>query len=153
MEHARQGAYAMHKAAIPGTPPARPSLLCSAEEVANRLIEAAQTSRRLPPVRVQGYFNAWPVLARSHWEAFAAEPPVLRPSPPSPRDVERMLEVMRWVQWLEVEQRHLVWMRAQHYGWREIGIRFACDRSTAWRHWQQALHSMADQLNQGKKLR
>lgn len=37
-----------------------------------------------------------------------------------------MLEVMRWVLWLEEEQRHLVWMRAKRYGWREIGIRFAC---------------------------
>jgi hypothetical protein len=37
------------------------------------------------------------------------------------------------VQWLEVEQRHLVWMRAKRYGWRDITIRFACDRTTAWR--------------------
>jgi hypothetical protein len=44
-----------------------------------------------------------------------------------------MLETMRWVQWLEVEQRHLVWMRAKRYGWRDITIRFACDRTTAWR--------------------
>jgi hypothetical protein len=50
-----------------------------------------------------------------------------------------MLETMRWVQWLEVEQRHLVWMRAKRYGWRDITIRFACDRTTAWRHWQRAL--------------
>ena len=35
-----------------------------------------------------------------------------RPMPPSPKAVERMLETMRWVQWLEFEQRHLVWMRA-----------------------------------------
>jgi hypothetical protein len=42
-----------------------------------------------------------------------------------------------WVQWLEVEQRHLVWMRAKRYGWRDITIRFACDRTTAWRRWQR----------------
>jgi hypothetical protein len=52
-----------------------------------------------------------------------------------------MLETMRWVQWLEVEQRHLVWMRAKRYGWRDITIRFACDRTTAWRHWQRALQT------------
>jgi hypothetical protein len=52
-----------------------------------------------------------------------------------------MLETMRWVQWLEVEQRHLVWMRAKRYGWRDITIRFACDRTTAWRRWQRALQT------------
>ena len=29
------------------------------EEVAARFEEAASTGRRLPPVRVQGYFNTW----------------------------------------------------------------------------------------------
>jgi hypothetical protein len=47
---------------------------------------------------------------------------------PDPKAIDRMLEVMRWVQWLEVEPRHLVWMRAQ-------------------RHWQWALQTVADGLN------
>ena len=38
-----------------------------------------------------------------------------RPFPPSPDAIDRMLETMRWGQWLEVEQRHLVWMQAKHY--------------------------------------
>jgi hypothetical protein len=59
-----------------------------------------------------------------------------------------MLETMRWVQWLTVEQRHLVWMRARRYGWRDITIRFACDRTTAWRHWQRALEIVAAKLNE-----
>ena len=37
-------------------------------------------------------------------------------------------------------------MRAKRYGWREITIHFACDRTTAWRHWQRAT-TVADQLN------
>jgi hypothetical protein len=44
-----------------------------------------------------------------------------------------------WVQWLEEEQRHLVWMRARHFEWQQIGRRFGCDRTTAWRHWKRAL--------------
>ncbi|HMS07840.1 MAG TPA: DUF6362 family protein, partial [Burkholderiaceae bacterium] len=53
---------------------------------------------------------------------------------------------------LEVEQRHLVWMRAKRYGWRDITIRFACDRTTAWRRWQRALEIVAEKLN-GEGLR
>ena len=66
---------------------------------------------------------------------------------PSPEAIERMLETMKWVQWLEIDQRHLVWMRAKRYGWHQIGRRFACDRTTAWRRWQRALQTVADQLN------
>lgn len=51
------------------------------------------------------------------------------------------------MQWLEVEQRHLVWMRAKRYGWRDIIIRFACDRTTAWRRWQRAMEIVATNLN------
>ena len=53
--------------------------------------------------------------------------------PPTPKAIERMLEVMRWVQWLDVEQRHLVWMQVKRYEWREITRRMDCDRTTAWR--------------------
>jgi hypothetical protein len=117
------------------------------DDVSARFCEAAVTAGRLPPVRVQGYFNCWPAFARSEWEAFSADEPVHRSFPPSPEDVDRMLETMRWVQWLEVEQRHLVWMRAKRYGWREIGIRFACCTKTAQRHWQKALDRVATNLN------
>ena len=117
------------------------------DTVAARLEEAANTGRRLPPVRVQGYYTVWPVFVRQEWETLAADEKVYRPFPPSPKDIDRMLEVMRWVQWLEVEQRHLVWMRAKRYGWREIGIRFACCTKTAQRHWQKAMQNLADHLN------
>ncbi len=118
------------------------------EDVAVRFEEAAATARRLPPVRVQGYFSVWPAFVQREWEAFAADEKVHRPLPPSPEAIERMLEAMRWVEQLEVEQRHLVWMRAKHYGWREITIRFACNRTTAWRRWQTALEIVAKHLNQ-----
>jgi hypothetical protein len=124
-----------------------PTSIWTPDTVADRFTEAAATARRLPPLRVQGYFNCWPAFARNEWEAFSADEPVHRPFPPSPEDVDRMLETMRWVLWLEVEQRHLVWMRAKRYGWREIGIRFACCTKTAQRHWARSLQSVTDQLN------
>ncbi|CDM23060.1 hypothetical protein BN940_02921 [Castellaniella defragrans 65Phen] len=54
-----------------------------------------------------------------------------------------MLEASRWMVWLEIEQRHLVWMRAKGYPWQAIAKRFGCDRSTAWRRWQRALECIA----------
>lgn len=58
-----------------------------------------------------------------------------------------MLQAMSWVQWLEVEQRHLVWMRAQGFPWLDICARFACNRTTAWRRWQRCLEEIACKLN------
>jgi predicted DNA-binding protein (UPF0251 family) len=71
--------------------------------------------------------------------------------PPSPKDVEQMLEVMLWVQWLEVEQRHLVWMRAKRYGWRDICTRFGVCRTTAWQNWQKSIQLVAQKLNDSRK--
>ncbi|MFZ5615532.1 MAG: DUF6362 family protein [Pseudomonadota bacterium] len=114
--------------------------------VAERFREAAQTAHRLPPVRVQGYFNTWPTIIRQPWENLGTEPMVYR-FPPEPAAIDRMLETMRWVLWLAEEQRHLVWMRAEEREWREICRRFGCDRTTAWRRWQKALSVVADRLN------
>jgi hypothetical protein len=99
---------------------------------------------------VQGYFNCWPAIKRMPWENLGAEPRVYR-FPPDPAAIDRMLETMRWVQWLEEEQRHLVWMRAQRYPWKDICCRFACDRTTAWRRWQTALELVAVHLRMEKK--
>ena len=118
------------------------------DDVAARFAEAAETAHKLPRVRPGGYFNPWMTLAMQVPERYPDPERLYRPMPPSPQAVERMLETMRWVQWLEVEQRHLVWMRAKRYGWRDITIRFACDRTTAWRRWQQALQIVVDRLNE-----
>jgi hypothetical protein len=117
------------------------------EDVAARFAEAAETGRRLPRVKVQGYFNVWPAFAREVWESYPDEEHVYRPMPPSPQAIDRMMEAMRWVLWLEDEQRHLIWMRAKDIDWKTIARRMACHRSTAWRAWQKALATVADQLN------
>ena len=116
------------------------------ESVAERFAEAARTAHRLPKVTVQGYFNCWPAIQRMPWENRGAEPVAYR-LPPDPAAIDRMLETMRWVQWLEIEQRHLVWMRAEERQWRDICRRFGCDRTTAWRRWQRASQAVADRLN------
>jgi hypothetical protein len=117
------------------------------DDVASRFHEATITARRLPPVRVQGYFNTWPPILRQRWEWMGDEERTYRPAPPCPETIDRMIEVMNWIQWIETEQRHLVWMRADGYRWRDIARRLGCDRTTAWRRWQLALLLIADHLN------
>lgn len=116
------------------------------DDLAARFAEAAKTARRLPRVGVQGYFNVWPAIIRQQWETLSNEEPEMRPIPPSPEAIERMMQTMRWVQWLEVDDRHLVWMRAKDVPWNRIARRFGCNRVTAWRRWTKALQIVADKV-------
>ncbi len=123
------------------------------EAVAARFADAARTAHRLPPVRVQGYFNLWPPFVRSEAEALCSEDQPPLHFPPSPAEIERMLVTMRWVQWLEVEQRHLVWMRAERYRWSEIAKRFGFTPRTAQRKWHCAASLVVLQLNYAEEIK
>ena len=114
--------------------------------VADRFHEAAVTARRLPPVKVQGYASYWPDIHRQSWEGYADERIVLRFAA-SPAAIDRFGETVRWLRWLDEEQRRLVWLRAQYVPWREICARTGLIRKTAWRHWQHALVLIVAHLN------
>ena len=116
------------------------------DAVAARFAEAAETARSLPPGQGQGYFNSWSMLAFQVPDRYPDPQHIGRPISPGPADIERMLETMRWVQWLDPESRHIVWMRADRYGWKEVCRRIGCDRSTAWRRWKRALMVVTVQL-------
>ncbi len=119
------------------------------DDVVNWLSEAARTAHRLPPVRVQGHFNCWPTIVRTDGERMAVEDrPVIR-FPPTPEDVERMLVVMQWMQCLRVDQRKLVWMRADRWRWGDIGRRFGVAPRTAQRHWEYAIETIVAHLLRG----
>jgi hypothetical protein len=116
------------------------------QEVEARFAEAAETAHRLPPARVQGYMNIWPILLRMAPERALPEDKV-RYFPPSPIAIDRMLETMRWMLWLDEESRIVVWMRADRYEWRDVCRRIGCDRTTAWRKQKRALMVVAAYLS------
>ena len=118
------------------------------DAVAARFAEAAETARRLPPVRVQGYFNSWSMLAFQVPDRYPDPQRICRPMPPSPAAIDQMLEVMRWVQWLDPESRHIVWMRADRCEWQQICRKVGCDRTTAWRKWKRGLMTLSAHLSQ-----
>ena len=125
------------------------TLAWTTDDVANWLIEAARTAHRLPPVRVQGHFNVWPTIVRTEYERMASDDAPVYRFPPTPAEVERMLVVMQWVRCLEVEQRKLVWMRAERWRWYDIGKRFGVSPRTAQRHWEVAIQVITDHISRG----
>ena len=116
------------------------------EAVADHFEEAVRTLRKLPPVRVTGYFNAWPEILRSAKEIAAMEPEPMRVLP-STSAITRLERTFDWMLWITVEERKLIWLRAARVPWKAITWEFGCDRTTAWRRWTLALTKIASRLN------
>mgnify|MGYP000657261810 CR=1 FL=1 len=68
--------------------------------VADRLELAAEVMKSLPPVRPQGYFNAWPDYAFSFGDQVGQEPRLKKPLP-SPRMITEADEAMLCLRWLD----------------------------------------------------
>ncbi len=118
----------------------------TADDVADHFEEAFRTLRKLPPVKVQGYFTTWPAIVRTSREIAAMEPQPMRVWP-SAAAITRLEQTFDWVLWIEEDERKLVWARAARRPWKQISVEHACDRTTAWRRWQLALTKIATRLN------
>ena len=121
----------------------------TSSKVADHMEEAILTLRRLPPVRVQGYFNVMPDIVRTEIEILQQEKPPLRLRA-LPDAISRLEQTFEWMTWLEVEERKLVWKRAANVRWKNICWELGCDRSTAWRRWVIALTKVSVHLNSRK---
>ncbi|WP_374422819.1 DUF6362 family protein, partial [Paracoccus sp. (in: a-proteobacteria)] len=71
----------------------------TADGVADHFEEAFRTLRKLPPVRAQGYFGAWPQVLRTKREIAAMEPEPMRvvPSAKAISALERTFDWMTWI--------------------------------------------------------
>jgi hypothetical protein len=115
--------------------------------VEERLVEAAGVMRRLPAVRVPGYFNTWPRALIEFSDRVGQEPERMRLPPPSPAAITRMEQTVLWLRWLEVDDAKLVWARSEGTPWKGICWRFGIARATAHRRWQYGLSVIAWRLN------
>ena len=109
--------------------------------------EAARTLRRLPDSRVPGYFNTWPAMVRSAFEAFGYERARMPRIAPSPQAIGRMEETITWLAWLEPDDARIVWLRAEGVRWKPICYRVGLTRQAAWARWVASLITIANRLN------
>ena len=123
----------------------------TASLVEERMVEAADTLRRLPEERVQGYFSTWPPVIRDYWEAFGREDVRLRRGPPSAAAIDRMDEAMTWLAWLDPAEARIVWLRASGERWKTVCWKVGLARTAAHQHWMYALCVISWRLN-GRRL-
>jgi hypothetical protein len=114
--------------------------------VQDRLELAADVFARLPAVKPQGYFSAWPEYFHSFADKVGQEPEGRRPRP-SPRAITEAEEALLWLRWLEPEDAKLVWARVTGTPWKHICHRFGVARSTAHRRWEYGLSVIVWRLN------
>ena len=88
--------------------------------VEERFVEAASVMKRLPGVRVPGYFNTWPSMMREFADLVGQEPCPMRLPPPSAGAITRMEETLDWLRWLDADDARIVWMRATGERWKAI---------------------------------
>ena len=118
----------------------------TADCVADHFEEAFRTLRKLPPVKVQGYFSAWPAVLHTAREIAAMEPEPMRVWV-SAGAITRLEQTFDWVLWIDEDERRLAWSRAARVPWKHISWELGCDRTTAWRRWRLALTKIAARLN------
>ena len=117
------------------------------EIVEERLIEAADVMKRLPNVRVAGFFSTWPAKRQEFSDLVGQEPQPMRRPAPARDAIDRTEVALPWLQWLEAEDAKLVWMRAEGTPWKAVCWRFGIARLTAHRRYAYALSLIAWRLN------
>ncbi|MDR0809725.1 MAG: DUF6362 family protein [Gemmobacter sp.] len=129
-------------------------------EIEDRFEEAALTLKRLPNPPgsgARGYGRSWPDYVHEARHAYGYEEARIRVIP-NAREIQRMEETLEWLALIGgdseqaiIDNRRIVWMRAEGYRWKQICRAVGCVRSTAWRRWTAALLTIANRLNkQGK---
>ena len=117
------------------------------EMVEDRLVEATAVMRRLPSVRMPGYFNTWPKMVVEFADRVGQPPEPMRLPPPSPAAITRMEEALLWLRWLEADDAKLVWARSDRTAWKAICRQFGIARATANRRYQYGISVIAWRLN------
>jgi hypothetical protein len=114
--------------------------------VAEHFEEAVGTSRKLPAVTVQGYFNSLPDIVHTPNELMLME---ARPTKVKarPDEISRLEQSLEWMRWLTVKERKLIWRRAAKTPWKRICCDLGYVRMTVWRKWVCALTKISTQLN------
>ena len=115
------------------------------DEIKENLNFAAEVMRRLPSVKVRGYFCTWPKFCREENEYIAASDTWLEPLP---SEIEEMEKILEWLKYTSVDRRRIIWLRACQMGWKRMSEMCKKSRSTLCREYAWGLNDIVKALNQ-----
>jgi hypothetical protein len=74
----------------------------------------------------------------------------MRLPPPSSAAISQMEEAITWNRFLERDDAHLMWARAEGARWKELCYRFGISRPTAHRRWEYVISVIVWRLMGGR---
>lgn len=98
-------------------------------DVATRLEQAANTLRKMPAVKVQGYCSFWPDILHSPAEAYGWEPVSHIRLMATSKQISEMDEALHWLLWLTPENAKIVFLRSNRVRWKVLGYIFGHSRT------------------------
>ncbi len=117
-------------------------------EVIARLNEAASVLRRLPSGSryERPFLTSWPDYKSDPNTAYGYDDVKVKPPIPSPAAIQRMEEVLVWLQRIPVEHRRLLWFRAEGWSWRKLGRYFGCGSRQVRLRWRDGIFNLWETL-------
>lgn len=98
------------------------------------LEDAAAIHRRMPEVKVAGYYSLWPETMKDEWSRlYDLINGTSKLGPPMPKEVSYHEEIMTWLNWIDHDLRQIVWMRANRIPWKILEEQFSKNKTTLWR--------------------
>ena len=108
-------------------------------ELEQRFREAWIISQRLSSGLTLGYSNFWPEIRLENWQVYHTEDRAIKRRPPSSDEIDRLVQCMRWLRWVEDNDRQLIWRRASRMPWREIAKVCGRSNTSVRRYWHRAM--------------
>lgn len=120
------------------------------DEIKENLVFAAEVMRRLPTVKVRGYFCAWPKFCSDN-DVFSGDSDVWMP--PLPHEVEAMEVILEWLKLTSVENRQIIWVRSCGMGWKNIATKCGKSRSSIIRLYNLGLQEIQNALKNNENAK
>jgi hypothetical protein len=93
-----------------------------------------------------GFLTSWPDYKPDPNTAYGYEDAKITPPIPSPAAIQRMEEVLVWLQLAPVEYRRLLWFRAEGWSWRKLGRHFGCGSRQVRLRWRDGVVGLWESL-------
>lgn len=120
------------------------------DEIRENLEFAAGVMRRLPAIKVQGYFCSWPKFCADEDDMCGSGDMWLSPLP---SEITAMEEILEWLTFTEMKYRRIIWLRACKMGWKQIAGRTHRSRSSLIREYNFGLKEIQEALKNEKNIK
>lgn len=120
------------------------------DEIKENLRFAADVMKRMPPVKVEGYFCTWPKFYTVDEDMENLSEIWL---PPLPEEIKTMEEILEWLKYTSLENRRIAWLKACGMGWKQMEKRYKTSRSTLARQYKTALNDIKENLENDENLK